>query len=53
MINFHKIDQLKKRLDSHRPLAPEIVNNLREDLLVRWTYNSNAWKNPLNHTGTR
>ncbi|WP_035616169.1 Fic family protein [Haloferula sp. BvORR071] len=36
------IDQLKATLDQHRPLDPAIVANLREDLIVRWTYHSNA-----------
>lgn len=40
--NFQKLDQLKQKLDSYRPLPPEIVNNLHEDLVLRWTYNSNA-----------
>ncbi len=42
MINFSKLDQLKQRLDSYRPLPSEIVKNLHEDLVLRWTYNSNA-----------
>lgn len=29
-------------MDQHRPLAPSIVKNLQEDLIVRWTYHSNA-----------
>ena len=37
----HLSDQ-KSRLDSYRPLHPEAVANLREDLLLRWTYHSNA-----------
>jgi len=40
--NFQKLDQLKQKLDFYRPLPPEIVNNLHEDLVLRWTYNSNA-----------
>ena len=36
------IDELKKELDAHRPLSPEIVRNLKENLIVDWTYNSNA-----------
>jgi Fic family protein len=36
------IDVLKATLDQHRPLDPAIVANLREDLIVRWTYHSNA-----------
>jgi Fic family protein len=39
---FPDIDRLKARLDEHRPLDPVIVRNLREDLIVRWTYHSNA-----------
>ncbi|MDA3938680.1 MAG: Fic family protein [Spirochaetia bacterium] len=42
MTNFIKLDNLKQKLDSFRPLAVEIVNNLHEDLVLRWTYNSNA-----------
>lgn len=42
MIPFASIDALKRQLDQHRPLPPVIVNNLREDLIVRWTYHSNA-----------
>lgn len=42
MVNFQKLDQLKQKLDACRPLPAEIVNNLHEDLVLRWTYNSNA-----------
>ncbi len=42
MINFTKLDKLKQKLDSFRPLSPEIANNLHEDLVLRWTYHSNA-----------
>ncbi len=42
MIDYRKLDLLKEKLDSYRPLPPEIVSNLHEDLVVRWTYNSNA-----------
>ncbi|MBI9108666.1 MAG: Fic family protein [Spirochaetales bacterium] len=42
MDNYDKLDKLKQQLDSYRPLASEIVNNLHEDLVLRWTYNSNA-----------
>jgi len=41
-MNFQKLDQLKAKLDTHRPLDNAIVQNLREDLVLRWTYNSNA-----------
>ncbi|MDZ4289533.1 MAG: Fic family protein [Prosthecobacter sp.] len=39
---FPAIDRLKATLDQHRLLDPAIVRNLREDLIVRWTYHSNA-----------
>ena len=40
--NFKKVDQLKKKLDSQRPLTREIVENLHENLVLQWTYHSNA-----------
>ncbi|WP_019413821.1 Fic family protein [Paenisporosarcina sp. TG20] len=42
MANFTKIDELKKKLDQHRPLPPAAVKNLRDVYRVEWTYNSNA-----------
>ncbi|WP_332605174.1 Fic family protein [Acinetobacter sp. ESBL14] len=39
---FEIIDDLKAKLDQHRPLSPGIVKNLYEDLILRWTYHSNA-----------
>ena len=39
---FEIIDDLKAKLDQHRPLSPAIVRNLHEDLILRWTYHSNA-----------
>ena len=36
------IDRLKARLDQHRPLPPAVVSNLRENLILNWTYHSNA-----------
>lgn len=39
---FEKIDALKAKLDQHSPLSPTIIKNLQEDLIVRWTYHSNA-----------
>jgi len=32
----------KCRLDTVRPLPPEVIRNLHEDLVLRWTYHSNA-----------
>jgi Fic family protein len=42
MPDFKKLDQLKQKLDSYRPLPQEMVDNLHEDQVLRWTYNSNA-----------
>ncbi len=42
MRTFPAIDPLKAALDQRRPLDAAIVRNLREDLIVRWTYHSNA-----------
>lgn len=39
---FNKIDHLKATLDAYRPLPKAVVKNLHEDLVLRWTYNSNA-----------
>jgi Fic family protein len=42
MTDYTQLDKLKAKLDSFRPLPVEIVTNLHEDLVLRWTYNSNA-----------
>jgi len=42
MSRFAGVDEMKNRLDGFRPLDPAIVANLREDLIVNWTYHSNA-----------
>lgn len=42
MSGYEKLDGLKQKLDAFRPLAPEIVRSLHEDLVIRWTYNTNA-----------
>lgn len=39
---FEEIDQLKTQLDRHRPLPPAVVKNLHENLVLNWTYHSNA-----------
>jgi len=41
-MNIIYLDQLKARLDAHRPLPEAVVKNLAEDLALRWTYNSNG-----------
>ena len=39
---YKHLDQLKQKLDVQRPLPLAVINNLREDLVLRWTYHSNA-----------
>ncbi len=39
---FKVIDDLKKKLDLHRPFSPITIKNLSEDIILRWTYHSNA-----------
>jgi Fic family protein len=41
-MNSNKLTKLKEKLDSFRPLPAEVIANLHEDLVLRWTYNSNA-----------
>lgn len=40
--NFSKIDAYKSKLDSFRPLSKEAVFNIHENLVLNWTYHSNA-----------
>lgn len=42
MHDFKELDVLKKKLDSYRPLPEGLVKHLRDDLILRWTYHSNA-----------
>ncbi len=42
MINYTQLDALKKKLDSYRPLPSDVISNLHEDCVLRWTYHSNA-----------
>lgn len=39
---FHEIDQKKILLDNNSPLPEYTVKSIREQLLLEWTYNSNA-----------
>ena len=39
---FQNLDQLKVALDKCRPLPETILKNLHEDLVLKWTYHSNA-----------
>lgn len=41
-MTFEVIDSKKRRLDEARPLPQYTLKSLRENLLVEWTYNSNA-----------
>lgn len=40
--HFAKLDALKAKLDEYRPLDPQVVGNLHENLVLQWTYHSNA-----------
>ena len=37
-----KLDALKAKLDEYRPLPAAVVANLHENLVLQWTYHSNA-----------
>ncbi len=39
---FNKIDKLQKELNNLRPLPKNTVKSLHEQLVLEWTYNSNA-----------
>lgn len=39
---FKAIDDLKKKLDMYHPFSPITIKNLSEDIILRWTYHSNA-----------
>jgi len=41
-MDFTYLDKLKTKLDAMRPLPEAAVRNLHEDLVLRWTYHSNA-----------
>ena len=41
-MNFETIDAKKKKLDEFRPLPKHTLKSLHENMLVEWTYNSNA-----------
>ncbi len=40
--SFDLIDQLKKEIDSKRPFSSRLNQTLRQNLIIEWTYNSNA-----------
>ena len=39
---YQRIIEKKKRLDSLRPLPKSLVGRLRDQVIIEWTYNSNA-----------
>lgn len=39
---FDEIDKKKHRIDDKRPLAEYTVRSIRENLMLEWTYNTNA-----------
>lgn len=41
-MSFKAIDTKKQKLDAHRPLPKNTLKSLRENMLLEWTYNSNA-----------
>lgn len=41
-MTFDHIDEKKKTLDKKRPLPVNTVRSLRENMVIEWTYNSNA-----------
>lgn len=41
-MNFDYLDLLRQELDKHRPLPTEVVQNLHEEIILKWTYHSNA-----------
>lgn len=39
---YQRIMEKKKKLDSLRPLSSSLVERLRDQIIIQWTYNSNA-----------
>lgn len=39
---LNRIDEAKKLIDKHRPLSKSIVNRLHKQMVLEWTFNSNA-----------
>ena len=42
MNSFKKLDALKSKLDEYRPLNKAVTARLHENLVLQWTYHSNA-----------
>ncbi|MBM7624259.1 Fic family protein [Sporohalobacter salinus] len=39
---FEEIDKKKRKIEEKRPLPNKTVESIREELMLDWTYNSNA-----------
>lgn len=42
LIDFSSIDEKKKIIDANRPFSQSMTKQLRDKLVIEWTYNSNA-----------
>ena len=42
LLLIKRIDEAKQLIDKHRPLSKSIVHRLHEQMILEWTYNSNA-----------
>jgi Fic family protein len=40
--DFSTIEEMKKKIDSHRPFSKGLAHSLHEKLIIEWTYHSNA-----------
>ncbi|MGV8146462.1 MAG: Fic family protein, partial [Alkaliphilus sp.] len=42
ILSNNEVDRKKEKLDSSRPINPSVLRKIKEDMDLRWTYNSNA-----------
>ena len=42
LLLIKRIDEAKQLIDKHRPISKSIVHRLHEQMILEWTYNSNA-----------
>ncbi len=53
MNDFSEVDQIKAKLDAHRPIDPKAIRAVQEKFQLEWTYHSNALEgNPLSLSET-
>jgi Fic family protein len=53
MNDFREIDEMKAKLDAHRPIDPKAIRAVQEKFQLEWTYHSNALEgNPLSLSET-